>query len=141
MHGKAQIPVPVDARLADSVTGSRDAQALARAQLTGTAKDAERRGHVFVDEIASQRLGIQATIEAGNAHECLELGGKGDQGWPTRPGYEGEVEGLLAHTVAGSQQAALACVPQGKSEHAVEVGHDFVAPFLVAMHDDLGIAA
>src|SRR5437763_12819837 len=68
------------------------------------------------------------------AGESRKLAGEGKQ-----PALGSVVQRLLAKPVAGQEQAAAAAVVDRESEHAVEFERQFLAPFLPAMDQDLGI--
>ena len=49
------------------------------------------------------------------------------------------VEGLDAEVVPGAEQGLLGLVPDGKGEHAPQLGQHPLAPLLVAVEQDLGV--
>src|SRR6185312_5053835 len=68
------------------------------------------------------------------AGESRKLAGEGKQ-----PALGGVIQRLLAKPVAGQKQATLPTIVNRESEHAVEPQRQFLAPFLPAMDEDLGI--
>ena len=56
-------------------------------------------------------------------------------------GYAFGEDGLLAHVVAGEEEAAVRGVPDGGAEHAAQVGEAVLALLLVEVEDDFDVGA
>ncbi len=95
-----------------------------------------RRRHVAISEIVPEGRAIDATRNAGNREDRLDLGREEQHAIRLM-----EEQGLLTVAVTGEQQTLPVRVPEGEREHAAEARHARRSPLLVRMHDGLGVGA
>src|SRR3977135_1350239 len=103
-------------------------------QFASALQQGVRRRYVAVSEELLQRALVQRARHIRMAGESRKLAGEGKQ-----PALGGVVQRLFAKPVAGTEEAALPTIVNRESEHAVEFQRQFLAPFLPAMDQDLGI--
>ena len=95
-----------------------------------------------------QGLAIEAELEGQVVAQAVEVGFDRRQEREQRLGFRGEQEGavhdrvverLHPEPIPSAEQRALVRVPQGKGEHAAQVGERVGAPLLVGPQDHLGV--
>ena len=93
-------------------------------------------GRVAQRQVLDHALGPRGARQPREGEQRLDLGGAHEGAPDARV-----VEGLDAEPVAAHQQPAARAVPEREREHAAQALHTCLAPFLVGMHDALGVAA
>ena len=93
-------------------------------------------GQVAERHVVPEGLEVDFAVDEAGFEDALRLRGEGDVG-----AARGEEDGLLAHVVAGEEEAAVRGVPDGGAEHAAQVGEAVLALFLVEVEDDLDVGA
>ena len=130
---QVDVPVAVDP---DPSVGLPPREEVTRWQLGDPLEDGARAGHVLEREVVVERHGVELGRDPGCCHDRFQLRAKNEPAWLGHV-----VERLDPHPVTRQQQGPLLTVPDGESEHAVEALDEAVTPLLVAVHDDLGVAA
>jgi len=107
-------------------------------------------GHQFTD--AAEEGAVFADVAEGEVfgeEGFLELGGNGGV-FEERFDFAGEdecapvpivVKGLLAESIAGTEEFARVLVPDCKGEHAAQAQYAFGAILLVGVENGLGVGA
>ena len=126
--------VPVARRPEGAVLGDEHVPGL---ELVNAFVDGAWRRHVEQGEIFVDGLRTPLARHVGILEQRLQLRAE-DQ---AAAGQLRVVERLHADAIPREQQAALPGVPDGEREHAAEALDRAVAPFLVAVDDDLGVGA
>ena len=94
-----------------------------------------RRRHVAILQILRQPIGIDLAADPLVEQQRSELRGEAQRA----VGVLGHEQRLLAQAVTREDQLAGALVPEGQSEHAVQLGDEPVAVLLVGVCDDLAV--
>ena len=119
-------------RLGDAVRV--DEQEVPGRHLMHVAIDRVRRGDVAVQEEGGQRLRVDLGLHGGMLEQRLDLRPECEDAGPRRV-----VQRLLAHAVAGEQQAPSRPVPDREREHPVQPIEAGFAVLRVEVNDDLGV--
>ena len=129
--GELTLPEAADPQRTLLVHGAR-----AGRQLLDAGEHRQRRGHVAGAEVQIERLVVQLARDGGVAEQRLDLGSEEEP-----IAAEVVVDRLLAEPVAREEQALPARVPDGEGEHPAQALGERVAPLLVTVDQDFGVAA
>jgi len=126
-----RLPVALDLQLAVFKDGGRGWR-----QLLDSLEHGQGRRDVAGAQVEIQRLVVELARNGSVLQQRLDLAAEAEALLA-----EVIVEWLLAEAVAGEEEPLLARVPDGEGEHAGEALGQRVAPLLVAVNQDLGVAA
>ncbi len=127
---KLQIPVPE--RADRSLFGHEH---MRRRQLRDVTIDRAGRGNVEQRQVGIDRVGTPFARHVRILEERFQLGPEDH----ARARQLGVVERLDAEAIACEHEPSSDRIPDRKGEHAAEFLHAQLAPFLVAVDDDLGV--
>jgi hypothetical protein len=82
-----------------------------------------------------QRHRINLGVDAARRQQRRQTGGEAQAA-----GHLAVVQGLDAQTVARQQQTAAVALPEGEGEHALQMAHAILAPGVIGLEDDFGVA-
>src|SRR5207344_329892 len=97
--------------------------------------DGARSGNVAIREVVVERGRVDVRGNAAAAKQSLQLAGEQEPA-----PCAGVVEGLLPEGVAGQEELPSRRIPNGKGKHPIESADAVDPPFLVQVHNDLGVA-